>query len=84
MRGIQPFLFKLFAQIPLSVKAPAVIALSVFLAYDLWLSAKAVGRWRRRLAGQEPNENLDIWLDKKFPNERMQKIYSSMKRPPDL
>lgn len=84
MRGIQPFLFRLFAQIPLSVKAPAVIALSVFLAYDLWLSALAVGRWRRRLSGQEPYGSLDIWLDKKFPNKRMMEIYPSMKHSPHI
>ncbi|GAA0801584.1 hypothetical protein GCM10008910_31490 [Faecalicatena orotica] len=82
IRGIQPFLFRLFAQIPFPVKAPAVIALNVFLAYDLWLSALAVGRWRKRLTGHKPDGQMDIWLDQRFPNERMQKLYPSMRHSP--
>ena len=82
IRTIHPFLFGLFAQIPLPVKAPAVTALTAFIIYDLWLSALAVGRWQRRIRGQRARGNNDAWLDRHFPNERMQKIYPSMMASP--
>ena len=79
---LHPFLFGLFDQIPIAVKAPAVIALSAFLGYDLWLSALAVGRWHRRLEGQAPTKSMDLWLDKCFPDDRMRRIYPSMMPSP--
>ena len=78
---VHPFLFGLFAQIPLFVKAPAVIALTAFLAWDLLLSAVAVGRWHRRLEGLAPVGKRDVWLDAHFPDERMRSIYPSMMPP---
>lgn len=80
--AVHPFLFDLFAQIPLSVKAPAVISLTVFIICDLWLSALAVGRWQRRINGQMARGANDAWLDRHFPNERMRKIYPSMMASP--
>lgn len=75
---IHPFFLKLFTQIPFFIKIPTVIALTIFLIYDLCLSAAAVGRWNRRLAGQMPTGKRDIWLDTHFPDTRMRKIYPSM------
>lgn len=80
--AVHPFLFGLFAKIPLLVKSPAVIALTVFITYDLWLSAQAVGRWQRRIHGQKARGDNDAWLDRHFPNKRMQKIYPSMMASP--
>lgn len=74
---VHPFLFGLFAQIPLPAKA-----LTAFIIYDLWLSAQAVGRWQRRIHGQKAHGDNDTWLDRHFPNERMQKIYPSMVTSP--
>ena len=80
--AVHPFLFGLIAKIPLLVKAPAVLALTVFITYDLWLSAQAVGRWQRRIHGQKARGDNDAWLDRHFPNKRMQKIYPSMMASP--
>lgn len=78
IRVIHPWLFGLFGKIPLSVKVPVVLALTVFFIYNLWLSNAAVRRWNRRLKGKPVSGSLDIWLDEKFPDARMQKLYPSM------
>lgn len=81
IRVIHPLLFRLFQRIPLSIKAPVVLALTLFLIFDFWLSNAAVRRWRSRLDGIPAAGKLEVWLDKKFTNERMLKIYPSMKVP---
>ena len=76
---LHPILFAFFGRIPLSVKAPVVLALTLFLIYDLWLSYVAVGRWRKRLCGTPGSGRLDAWLDEKFTDERMKKLYPAMR-----
>ena len=55
-----------------------VLALTVFLAYDLWLSNAAVRRWNQRLREAPAAGEWDLWLDMKFPDTRMRRLYPSM------
>lgn len=84
--SVHPFLFGLFDKShflsKLRLSSPSVIALTAFIIYDLWLSAQAVERWQRRIHGQKAHRDNDTWLDRHFPNERMQKIYPSMVTSP--
>lgn len=79
IRVIHPWMFGLFDKIPLSVKAPMVLLLTMFFAYNLWLSNAAVRRWNQRRKGAPISGGFDVWLDVRFPDARMQKLYPSMK-----
>lgn len=78
IRFIHPALFSLIGMIPEQIKAPLVFAVSVFLAYDMILSALAVKRWQARKRGAAAVGRLDAMLDARFPNARMEKIYANM------
>ncbi len=78
IRVLHPWLFGLFGKIPPPVKIPAVLALTAFLAYDLWLSNAAVRRWNQRRKEAPPSDAWELWLDAKFPDARMRRLYPSM------
>lgn len=78
IRVLHPWLFGLFGKIPMPMKVPVVLALTVFLAYDLWLSNAAVRRWNQRLKKAPASGAWDLWLDAKFPDVRMRRLYPSM------
>lgn len=78
IRMLQPWLFGIFNQIPLSIKLPTAILVAVFFTYNLWISNAAVRRWNQRLRGLPPSDSLDRWLDVAFSDSRMKKIYPSM------
>lgn len=78
IRVLHPWLFGLFGKMPPPVKVPVVLALTAFLAYDLWLSNAAVRRWNQRLREAPAAGEWDLWLDMKFPDARMRRLYPSM------
>lgn len=56
------------------------LALSVFMAVNLLLSAAAVMRWKNRLAGNIPAANaFEQFLDETYGNNAMEKRYPNMK-----
>lgn len=77
IKFIHPALFSLIGLIPDSIRTPIVFCLTAFLVYDMVLSAVAVKRWQLRstCAATSP---LDQWLDERFPDKRMERIYPEM------
>ncbi|QQO09273.1 putative ABC transporter permease [Breznakiella homolactica] len=57
------------------------IVLMVLIVADLALSAVAVYRWSLRQDGVPPANNFESFLDKQYPNEFMEEIYPSMRKP---
>ncbi len=56
------------------------IALSVFMAVNLLLSAATVMRWRERITDNSPPANaFEQFLDETYDNEAMEKNYPNMK-----
>lgn len=57
-------------------------ALTVFMAADILLSAATILRWRDRLSDDPPAENaVEQYLDQKYDNEAMERIYPNMRFP---
>ena len=78
IKAIQPWLFGLFCKIPVAIKVPLGLALTAFFICNLWLSNASVRRWTLRLKGTPVSDDLDLWLDENFPDNRMRKLYPSM------
>ena len=50
----------------------------VFLLFDGIISAMAVKRWSDRMKGINASGSIQMYLDKAFPDEKMESIYANM------
>lgn len=55
------------------------LGISAFLMFDIVVSVAAVWRQTERRLGDPANTRIERLLDRKFPDERLQKIYSNTK-----
>jgi hypothetical protein len=55
------------------------IGVSIFMFLNCLISSIAVTRRSHRLKGEPPQNSIEQILDTYYPNERMSKVYPSMK-----
>lgn len=55
------------------------LGMAGFLMFDIVVSVAAVWRQTERRLGDPANTRIEQLLDRKFPDERLQKIYSNTK-----
>lgn len=75
MKGVYPLLSKLIEKIP---KKPGKIIcniLIVFMIFDMLISSMALMRYTERYQQKLPSNQIEVYLDEHFPDERMEKIY---------
>ena len=53
-------------------------ALTAFLIVNAIVSCVAVGRWSGRVEGQPPAGPFWNFVDERFPDERMERIFANM------
>ena len=53
--------------------------LLVFMIFNSFMSAAAVGRWAERREQLPPSNVLEQYMDDHYPDVRMEKIYANMK-----
>lgn len=82
MRVILPRILQLVKCIPERVLKGLTIGLLVFLIFDSMISAIAVYRQTERYHGNEATTSFEKFLDKTYPDERLDKIYANMRRVP--
>ena len=56
-------------------------AVALFMAVNMAVSGLALIRSDARSEGVPAANSLDVWLDARFPDERMARIYPNMKKP---
>lgn len=56
-----------------------IIFLAIFLLFDIIISSLACKRQEERKEGIEPKNNIEIFLDKTYTDEVLNKIYSNAK-----
>ena len=54
------------------------IACSVFMAFNLFVSASAILRWKERKQDLPPSTKWESYLDATYPNARMEYVYCDM------
>lgn len=69
---------KLFAKYDGKSNRILVSIFTIFMVVNLAVSALAVWRWAERRSGIEPRNRLEVILDERFDDNRMEKIYSNM------
>lgn len=58
---------------------PLTVILSIFMIFNCTISSLAVTRRSHRVKGEEAKNKLEQMIDIYYPNERMKKVYPSMK-----
>ncbi len=78
IKSIYPRLARLILRIPNAAGKFFTWALTLFLAFNAVMSLLAVDRWSERVHQEAPTSSVDLFLDQKFPDERMERIYANM------
>lgn len=78
VKDVYPRLAGLILKIPNKIGKPLTWLLMVFMVFNTVMSAVAVERWVDRTRGAEPSTALGSYIDRHYPDERMQRIYANM------
>ena len=74
-----PLLLKIFAKINFSTKKAVTIVLLIFMIFNVTVSFMACYRQRLRKDGVPARNQLEVFLDKMYPDEMLDKIYANKK-----
>jgi len=78
IKDLYPRMAKWILKIPNTVGKILTWCLTVFLIFNSMISLAAVGRWSERVEGLAPSNVVEEFLDERFHNERMERIYANM------
>ncbi len=79
IKCIYPAVSKLLLKIPNKTGKILTWILVIFMIFNITVTCLAVSRWSQRLQGLESSSQLMTCIDRQFPNERMQQIFSNMR-----
>ncbi len=78
IKKIYPIMSELILKIPNKIGKIITWLLVAFFVFDSIVSLLALVRWSERIEYKEPKNKIEIYMDKHFPNERMERIYPNM------
>ena len=78
IKDLYPRMARLILRIPDRAGKIATWVLVAFLAVDAVVTVAAVTRWSQRLDGREASGAVETLLDRRFPDERMERIFANM------
>jgi len=79
MKALYPWMSKLILKLPNRAGKIFTVAATVFLTVNAVITALAVYRWSQRLAGADASNALWSFIDSRFTNVRMERIFPNMK-----
>lgn len=78
IKDLYPRMAKWILKIPNKAGKPLTWALTAFMIVNVIVSCVAVGRWASRREGAEPSNAFWAFVDQRFPDERMERIFANM------
>lgn len=78
IKNIYPRTAKLILKLPERTGKATVWILSVFFAVNSLVTVVATYRWAERNNGEDPSGSFEKFIDSRFPDERMEKIFANM------
>ena len=78
MKGIYPYLMRLVDWIPRKPGHILSYMLAVFFVFNISISAAAVHRWSERVDHISPENIVDVYLDKHYPDALLLTVYPNM------
>lgn len=78
IKDLYPRMAQWILKIPNKIGKILTVAATVFLIFNGIVSLLAVNRWSERVTGETPGNSLEVLLDERFPDERMESVYANM------
>ena len=78
IKNIYPRMAKIILRIPNRAGNILTWCLTAFLVFNAVVTFLAVDRWSERLNGVPAENGFWEFIDDRFPNERMEKIFANM------
>lgn len=78
IKDLYPRMAKWILKISNKVGKPLTVILTVFMVVNIIVTCFAVGRWSRRIEGVPASNSFWEFVDERFPNERMERIFANM------
>ena len=78
IKDIYPRMSKWILKLPNRSGKMITCALTIFMAVNCLVSGLAVLRWSERLKGIPADSACEVFLDQRFPDERLSAIYANM------
>ena len=79
MKLLYPKVSDLIEKVPKRPGTWVTYVVLVFMVGNVLLSGIALSRYSERASGIKANNALSEWIDERFPDERMERIYPSAK-----
>ena len=80
MKIVYPFLSNLIEKMPVKTGNILTIILIVFMVANIITSVTACLRQSERAKGMEPSNKVEVFLDKHYPDKRLNTIFQNAKR----
>ena len=80
MKFIYPFLSNLIERIPVRVGNILTIILIIFMIFNIVISVIACLRQTERAKGMSPSNKIEVFLDKHYPDKKLDRIFQNAKR----
>lgn len=80
MRIVYPFLSNLIEKMPVKTGNILTAILIVFMVANIIISVTACLRQSERAKGMEPSDKVEVFLDKHYPDKRLNTIFQNAKR----
>ena len=78
-RLIFPYLMKFLDLLRAHSWRAGIVAITVFMAVNLMISAAAILRWRDRLNGVPPHNRVETYIDARYGEDVMERVYGNMR-----
>ena len=78
IKKIYPRMAKLILKIPNKVGKIVTWALVAFMVFEAAVTVVAVDRWSERINGVEASNKFEEFVDERFPDQRMERIFANM------
>lgn len=78
IKKIYPRMAKWILKIPNRVGKIATWVLVIFFVFNAFMSCVSVYRWSQRVEGIAPANAFMEWIDERFPDERMERVYANL------
>ena len=80
MKIVYPFLSNLIEKMPVKTGNILTIILIVFMVANIIISVTACLRQSERASGMAPSNKVELFLDKHYPDKRLNNIFQNAKR----
>lgn len=78
VKNLYPRIAALILKLPNRIGRRLTVACSIFLAVNCLVTCLAVGRWAQRVHGAESGNVFSEFIDNRFPDSRMERIFANM------